>query len=129
MADRHVQSRLKKEHVIWLATVGPDSRPHSVPVWFWWDGESFLIYSLPGQKVNDIEANQSVQLHLNTDLGGDDVVRIDGSAKIARGEPPANMMPAYIRKYRERIKGYGWTPQYFAEQYHIAIRVRPTKFH
>jgi nitroimidazol reductase NimA-like FMN-containing flavoprotein (pyridoxamine 5'-phosphate oxidase superfamily) len=41
MPDRHVQSRLKKEHVIWLATVGRDDRPHAVPVWFWWDGESF----------------------------------------------------------------------------------------
>jgi len=32
-----------------------------------WDGDSFLIYSVPGQKVRDIRANRNVQLHLNTD--------------------------------------------------------------
>jgi PPOX class probable F420-dependent enzyme len=80
--DKHAQSRLKKDLVIWLATCGRDGSPHAVPVWFWWDGKTFLIYSVPGQKVRDIEANPNVALHLNTDPEGEDVVRVDGKARI-----------------------------------------------
>jgi PPOX class probable F420-dependent enzyme len=130
LPDKHAQSRLKKDLAIWLATSGRDGRPHAVPVWFWWDGESFLIYAIPGQKVGDIQANPNVALHLNTDPAGDDVVRVDGTAKIVPSQPPAYKVPSYVRKYRELMKGYNWTPKIFSEQYHIAIRVlQPTRFH
>jgi PPOX class probable F420-dependent enzyme len=129
VADKHVQTRLKRELVIWLVTVGRDGRPHAVPVWFWWDGTSFLIYSVPGQKVRDIEANPNVALHLNSDLVGDEVVRIDGTAKVDPKQAPAYKVPNYVRKYREQIQGLDWTPKVFSEKYHFAIRVRPNRFH
>jgi PPOX class probable F420-dependent enzyme len=123
-----LQRHLEGDTVIWLSTVGSaDGRPHSVPVWFWWDGASFLIYSLPGQKVRDIQAHPNVELHLNTDKSGDFVARFDGLAEILADQPPANRVPRYLAKYRDRIKGYGWTAKGFAEQYHIAIRVQPTR--
>ena len=121
-----IKRHLDNDVVIWMATVGA-GRPHAVPVWFWWDGSSFLIYSIPGQKVRDVESNPNVQLHLNTDRGGDFVVRFEGEAEILRGHPLANKVPKYMAKYRERVRGYGWTPKVFAEQYHVAIRVRPTR--
>jgi PPOX class probable F420-dependent enzyme len=129
VADKHAQSRLKKDLVIWLATSGRDGSPHAVPVWFWWDGKTFLIYSVPGQKVRDIEANPKVVLHLNTDPEGEDVVRVDGKARIDPKQPPAYKVASYVRKYRDLIKGFDWTPKVFSEQYHVAIRVRPTRFH
>jgi PPOX class probable F420-dependent enzyme len=126
---KHAMTRLKRELVIWLATVGRDGHPHVVPVWFWWDGKSFLIYAIPGQKVRDIQANSNVALHLNSDPAGDGVVRVDGTAKIDPKHPPANKVAGYLRKYREHIQGIGMTPQEFSEQYHHAIRVRPILFH
>jgi PPOX class probable F420-dependent enzyme len=126
-AGKHVQRRLQKEIIIWIATGGADNQPHAVPVWFWWDGKSFLIYSVPGQKVNDIEANPRVTLHLNTTADGGDVVRIEGEAKRLRRHPPAHRVPDYIRKYARLVKSYGWQPEDFARQYHIALRVRPTR--
>ena len=124
---KHVQKRLEKELIIWLATGGRAGRPHAVPVWFIWDGKAFLIYSLPGQKVNDIEANPKVQLLLNTTPDGDDVVRIDGDASRLARYPLAHKVPNYISKYSRLIRGYDWTPESFARQYHIALRVRPTR--
>lgn len=125
MPSKHVQTRLKRELVIWLATAGRDGHPHVVPVWFLWDGKSFLIYSVPGQKVRDIQENPNVALHLNTDPVGEDVVRIEGTAKIDTGQAPAYKVPAYTRKYREQIQGFDWTPKFFSEKYHFAIRVKP----
>jgi PPOX class probable F420-dependent enzyme len=129
MPSKHEVTRLKRELIIWIVTVGRDGHPHAVPVWFWWDGESFLIYAVPGQKVRDIQANPNVALHLNTDPVGDDVGRIDGKAKIDPKHPPANKVAGYLRKYREHIQGIDMTPLGFSEQYHHAIRVRPTRFH
>ncbi len=129
MPSKHAVTRLKRELVIWLATVGRDGHPHVVPVWFWWDGKSLLIYAVPGQKVRDIQANPNVALHLNSDPAGEDVVRVDGTAKIDAKHPPASKVVGYLRKYREQLRGIGMTPQEFSEQYQHAIRIRPTRFH
>jgi PPOX class probable F420-dependent enzyme len=124
-----LRSRLRRELVIWLATGGRDGRPHVVPVWFWWDGEAFVVYSIPGQKVRDIEANPKVQLHLNSDPEGAEIVRFDGVATLPAGQPPAHRVPAYVRKYRFLIKEYGWTPKGFSEQYRVPIRIVATRLH
>jgi PPOX class probable F420-dependent enzyme len=127
--SKHAVTRLKRELVIWLATVGRDGHPHVVPVWFWWDGKSFLIFAVPGQKVRDIQANPNVALHLNSDPAGEDVVRVDGTAKVDPKHPPASRVAGYLRKYRKHMRAIGMTPQEFSEQYHHSIRIRPTLFH
>jgi PPOX class probable F420-dependent enzyme len=127
LGGKGTQGRLRKEIVIWLGTVGADGHPHAVPVWFLWDGKSFLIYSVPGQKVRDIEANPKVTLHFNTTPDGGDVVRIDGEAKRLRRHPPAYRVPKYIRKYAALVKSYGWKPESFSREYNVALRVRPTR--
>ena len=126
---KHVQSRLKKEIVIWLVTAGRDRKPQAVPVWFLWDGKSFLIYAQPGIKVGHMRVNPYVELHLNTDFVGDDVVRVSGYATIPKSQPPAHREPAYMRKYRDQIEALGMTVESFAEQYLYPIRVRRLRFH
>jgi len=127
--DRHTESRLKKDLVAWLVTADGDGRPHAVPIWFLWDGREFLIYSVPGRKVRDIEANPHVAMHLNSDPEGGDVVRLEGTAKVMAGDAGADKTPAYLRKYREQIRSLGMTPRAFAEQYHVAIRLQPARIH
>jgi PPOX class probable F420-dependent enzyme len=78
--------------------------------------------------VRDIEANPRVTLHFNTTPDGGDVVRIDGVAKRVRSQPLAYKVPKYIRKYAALIKSYGWKPEGFSRDYHVALRVRPTRF-
>jgi PPOX class probable F420-dependent enzyme len=124
--DRHIESRLKRESVIWLVTAGKNCRPQSVPVWFLWDGKSFVIYAQDGVKVNHIRSNPYVELHLNEI--DDDIVRVSGQATISRRQP-AHKNPAYVRKYGSQIKGFGWTPEEFARRYPNTIRVRRLKFH
>ena len=127
--SKRVQSRLKKEIVIWLATANPDGRPLVVPVWFLFEDDTFLIYSVPGQKVRNIDRNPLVSLHLNSTPEGGDVVRVEGTARLPKGQPPAYKVPAYMRKYASFIKSYGMTPESFAADYRHAIRIRATKFH
>jgi PPOX class probable F420-dependent enzyme len=89
-AGSRADRRLHEEGIIWLTTVRPDGQPQSVPVWFLWDGETFLIYSQPGQqKLKNISRNPRVGLHLNSNARGGDVVRAEGMAEVVEGVPPA----------------------------------------
>ena len=123
--DRHVESRLKKELVIWLVTAGKDARPQAVPVWFLWDGNSFEIHSQDGSKIRQLRSNPYVELHLNSDDAGDEVVRASGRATLSQRRPTA----AYVRKYGREIKRIGLAPEDFVDEYHNAIRVRRPRFH
>ncbi len=128
MPSRKVASQIKKELVIWFVTADRKGKPQAVPVWFLFDGDSFLIYSAPGIKERHVRENPHVELHLNTDEVGDVVVRVSGDAKIVRDEKPAARNPTYIRKYGDQIKGFGWTPAEFSRRYPHAIRVRNLRF-
>lgn len=128
MVDRHTESRLKKEMVIWLVTAGADRKPQAVPVWFLWDGKSFLVHSVDGIKVSHIRENPSVELHLNSDEVGDDLVRASGRATIKQS-PPAFKNTAYMRKYGRQIKDLGTTPESFSATYHNVIQVSKVRFH
>ena len=127
--DRKLAARLKKELVIWMVTASRDAKPQSVPVWFLFQDDSFLIYSAPGIKVRHVKENPQVELHMNTDEAGEVVVRVSGEAKIVKSEPPAHKVPVYVRKYGEQIKGFGWTPEEFSRRYPFAIRVRKLRWH
>lgn len=125
--DRHVESRLKKDLVIWIVTAGRDRLPQAVPVWFLWDGRSFLIYAQDGNKVEDVKANPNVELHLNSDEAGNDVIRVSGQATVA--PHTRRMSEAYVRKYRRDIKNLGLTPETMVADFHNAIRVRRLRYH
>ena len=48
LSDRrqaHADQRLRTDQIAWLGTVRPDGRPHLVPIWFLWDGESVLFFT------------------------------------------------------------------------------------
>lgn len=126
--ERKAKSLIRKEYVVWLTTVDANRIPQPRPVWFIWDGDSFLIFSQPkARKVQHIRNNSSVSLHFNTDETGDqDVIVYIGTATLDAKTPPPNKVPAYLRKYRKGIKGIGMTPETFSEEYSVAIRVKPT---
>jgi Pyridoxamine 5'-phosphate oxidase len=65
-AGARADRRLGEEEILWFTTVRSDGQPQSVPVWFLWDGEMFLIYSQPDrQKLKNIGGNSRVGLHLD----------------------------------------------------------------
>jgi PPOX class probable F420-dependent enzyme len=46
-AGKRAEVRLREEEISWMTTVRSDGQPQTVPVWFLWDDEGFLIYSQP----------------------------------------------------------------------------------
>jgi PPOX class probable F420-dependent enzyme len=123
-----VSRRLREEEVIWMTTVGLDHAPHPRPVWFSWDGESFLIYSQPDTyKLLHIDNNPNVSLHFDSDGHGGDIVVFIGMALVPDDATPADQVPTYVEKYESGFKEIGMTPESFAASYSIPIRVVPRK--
>jgi PPOX class probable F420-dependent enzyme len=118
--------RLRDESIVWLTTVRHDGRPQPSPVWFLWDGESFLIYSQPNTpKLRNIARSATVALHLNADRYGNDVVIFTGEARIVDDAPPVDKVSAFVTKYREDLAP-GGAAENMARDYTVAIRVTPT---
>jgi PPOX class probable F420-dependent enzyme len=127
-AHAHADRRLRAEQVAWLTTVRADGQAQSTPVWFLWDGATFLLYSQPGaQKVRNVTANSKVSLHLGDDGAGGDVVTFEGAATVEPDTPRADRVEEYLAKYRTAIEDLGYEPGPFARTYSTAIRVRPTR--
>ena len=123
-----VARRLREEVVIWLTTVGADGTPQPAPVWFLWEGESFLIYSLANAKrLAHIERNPHVALNFDSDGTGGDIIVFTGEARQTPDIPPANQYSAYAEKYRGLIAEEFQTAENFARGYPIAMRIMPTK--
>jgi PPOX class probable F420-dependent enzyme len=122
------ESRLRSEPIIWLTTVRADGQAQATPVWFLWDGKTFLLYSQPdAQKVRNLAANPKVALHLDDDGSGGDVVTVEGTATVEPDTPRADRVDGYLGKYQVAIEALGYEPGPFARTYSTAIRVRPTR--
>jgi PPOX class probable F420-dependent enzyme len=127
-AHARAARRLGSERIAWLTTVRADGQAQSSPVWFLWDGESFLLYSQPqAQKVRNLAANAKVSLHLSDDGGGDDIVTVEGTAAVEPDGPRADRVEGYLAKYQAAIEALGYEPGPFARTYSTPIRVRPTR--
>jgi PPOX class probable F420-dependent enzyme len=107
-------------------TVNGRGAPQPSPIWFLWDDGSILLYSQPETaKLRNIAANPRVAVHLNDDGRGDDIVILSGRAAVSN-DPPGHEVPAYLEKYGGLIERNGWTPESFAADYSVPVRVRPT---
>ena len=126
----HAARRLREEIIGWLTTVTPKGAPRPVPVWFLWDGErSILLYSRPEKrKLENIAANPNVSLNLDSDRVDADIVICWGEIRVS-DDPPADQVAGYAAKYAERIAALGWTPESFAADFNVPLRIDVSRIH
>lgn len=118
-----VRSRIANEEVIWLVTVRSDGQPQASPVWSVWDDNGLLVYSRPDTgKLKNIASNPRVCLHLDGGVEDHTTAILEGQARRS-GDPPADQFPAFVEKYEAGIDRLGWTPEGFAADYSVSIRI------
>ena len=127
---RHATRRLREEIIGWLTTVTPEGQPQPIPVWFLWDGDrSILLYSRPEKrKLANIAANPNVGLNLDSDGVDADIVICWGEIRVS-DDPPADQVAEYVAKYAERIAALGWTPESFAGDFSVPLRIDVSRIH
>ena len=126
--EPRVEERLAASHLIWLTTVTADCLPQPSLVWYWWDGESFVIYSQPGKpKLANIERNPGVTLNLDAmGRGEEEVTIITGTASVNDAFPSVTENTDYREKYRDLIENdLGMTVEQFSDDYSVPIIVNP----
>ena len=122
-----VARQLQEETIAWLTTIGADNTPQPSPVWFYWDGETIIVYSEPhAPKVRNILRGSRVSLSFNTPPDGEAFAVLTGDAWIDETAPAINANAAYIEKYDEGFKALTMTLDELARDYSAAVRVRPT---
>lgn len=123
-----VARRLRDETIVWLTTVATDGTPQPNPVWFYWDGGSFLVYTLhDAARLRHIARDPRVSLNFDSVGRGGDIIVFTGEARVAPDEPSADQNPAYLAKYRTRIDGEFGGPAAFAARYSVPVRITPSK--
>jgi PPOX class probable F420-dependent enzyme len=122
-------ARLDTELIGWITSINPDGQPQSSPIWFLWRDGALLVYSRTRAHRNaDIEANGRVAFNLNTDPDGENVLTMEGEARIDHSIQPASADPVYLAKYGHLIERYGWTPAWFADHYPVPIVITPARW-
>jgi PPOX class probable F420-dependent enzyme len=77
--------RLRDSHDYWVATVWPDGRPHTMPVWgAWLDDHLWFSSSVQSRKIRNLVANPAVSV--STDDARNPVV-LEGVAEVVVEAP------------------------------------------
>ncbi|MBV9454753.1 MAG: hypothetical protein JOZ19_11645 [Rubrobacter sp.] len=88
-----------------------------------------MIYSQPDrQKLQNVSRNPRVDLNLNSNAQGGDIMRLEGIAEIAEGALRAHEVSNYVEKYRDYIARIGFDLETFAQTYSVPIRITPTRW-
>jgi PPOX class probable F420-dependent enzyme len=123
-----IQERLDGELVAWMTTVNAAGQPQTSPVWFLFEDEVIVVYSLDGTpRTRNIRANPQVCLNLNSTPTGGEVVIIEGRAEVVEDGLPASEDERYVGKYEGPMEDLGMTPTSFAADYPVRIHVQPTR--
>lgn len=126
-ARNRIARLLETEAVVWLSTTRPDGLPHLVPVWFWWDGQSVLVFSKPeAVKVRSLRENPALMLALGDPDADFDVGLLEARATVLSERVP--VPEPMFAKYADRMAAIGLDPSTFAETYRQAVRIAPTRF-
>jgi PPOX class probable F420-dependent enzyme len=127
-ADAHALDRLATDMIGWVTTVTPDGQPQTFPIWFLWADGEILVYSDRRAKRNaNIRNNPRVALHLDDDGRGNDIVIVEGEARIDEATPPVTENGAYLAKYGEWITEFLTSAEEMHTIYNVPVWIRPTR--
>ena len=124
-----VQRRLHEARTIWFVSVGRDGTPAPNLVWFHWDGEAtIVVYTRPdARRLVHLAAHPQLALNLDSDGTGGDMIIVSGTAVRDPGQPAADRHPGYLVKYGDAMTGVSGSPEQFAGDFSVPIRVDITK--
>ena len=86
-----------------------------------------LVYSdRRAKRLRNIGANPQVALHLNDDGRGNDIVIVEGEARIDQATPPVTQNAAYLAKYGDWIRDELNSAEEMETIYNVPVWIRPT---
>ncbi|MEX2446709.1 MAG: TIGR03618 family F420-dependent PPOX class oxidoreductase [Dehalococcoidia bacterium] len=88
LTDEEQRDLLHEAKTLYIASIGPDGRPHLVPMWFAPDDEGLVAFTTYGtsQKVRNLERDPRITVLVEAGDAYEELrgVSIDGRAEIVR---------------------------------------------
>jgi hypothetical protein len=131
MTRAELDAFLAAQRTCRVATVGPDG-PHATPLWFYWDGAYFWLYSITrAQRWADLARDPRIGVTVDAGEAYDELrgVEITGAVEVI-GEVPRTGLP---NPELERVeaafmaKNFGRDEEMFHDGRHAWLRVTPAK--
>jgi hypothetical protein len=93
-----VEEKLAAARNYWIATVTPNGRPHTTPIWgLWQEDRLYFGVDARSQKARNLDASSTAVVHLES---GDDVVILQCEVAAEDDqETVAAVLSAYAAKY------------------------------
>lgn len=112
-------ARLRDSHDYWVATVWPDGRPHTMPVWaVWLDDHLWFSSSLGSRKIRNLVANPTVSIA--TDDPKNPVV-LEGIAAVVTEQ---RLLQAFIDATNDKYDT-NYDVEFLDPEKNASVRVRP----
>jgi len=112
LKDPVAQELLNSKTLARVAYIGLDGSPRVIPIWFYWNGEQFILSTAPtSEKVNALRKNPKVAITIDENTFPPKVLLVRGSAKveIVDGIGPEQVEAA--KKYLGEQQGQAWVEQ------------------
>ncbi|OBF80564.1 PPOX class F420-dependent oxidoreductase [Mycobacterium sp. 852002-51163_SCH5372311] len=123
---QEVSSRLSSDQYGWLTTVAKSGQPVPRLIWFYFDGTTLRVYSMPqAAKVAHIKARPQVSLNLDSDGNGGGIIVVGGTAAIDATDVDCRDDEAYWAKYRDDAANFGLTEA--IASYSTRMIITPTR--
>ncbi len=124
--DPVAQDLLQSSLPAQLAYIWPDGTPRVVPIWFYWNGEAFVLGTFPDTpKLKALMEQPKVALTINTDTWPYKVLLVRGIAQV---ESVEGIVPEYAtaaQRYFGEEQGKAWVEQLsgmFSHTFRVTIR-------
>ena len=123
---QEVSSRLTSDHYGWLTTVAKSGQPVPRLIWFYFDGATLTVYSMPqAAKVAHVKAHPQVSLNLDSDGNGGGIIVVGGTATVDATEVDCRDDEPYWAKYSDDAAHLGLTEA--MASYSTRLTITPTK--
>jgi PPOX class probable F420-dependent enzyme len=122
------EERLSTEYIVWLTTVNAEGVPAPTPVWFFWTGTEFLVFSRPrAGKLAGIRRNPLISLHFNCTPQGREVLVVTGRARVDEAGPDDQEWAGYLAKYHDGLERLNITTEAFRDDFSTLLRIVPER--
>lgn len=122
-----IASFLAEPHLADLVTLMPDGSPHVAPVWYSFDGESYVVLAEPTTvKVRNIRGDPRVAVSIAKRESPYSYVLVQGSAAISEGDTDPLLFELAYR-YMGKENGHEYAVKTQKEEVFIFITVTPDK--
>jgi PPOX class probable F420-dependent enzyme len=124
-----VFERVEHQLLAWLTTVAADGTPQPNPVWFIRDGESFIVFSKPGQaKLANIKRHPQVSFNLEATADEEQITIFTGTAiEIDRATLGPDVLDRYAARYQQGMINIKMTRAEYEAAYEVVVRITPVK--